>query len=192
MSKTLLWLLAAIVVIAAAIAVFSNGGEEGSEISGNQVGNQAQEMEAEHMEEEAMVSSEDEDFIGSMRALMARGEAMTCTFAQNTPETGDMKGSIYVHGERLRADFSSQHPEFGSSESSVINDGSVGYTWGSNPQGSVAVKFALSPDQDSRGESGSVDFDQELNFKCRKWSVDEAKFSPPSDIKFMDFSGTLQ
>jgi len=144
------------------------------------------------VEEEAM-TNEDFSDANSLRALIALGRDLTCDFVHDDPETGRSEGTVFLSGERMRGDFriTANGTEM---ESHVIRNGSTGYTWGTTPMGTVAIMFDISQEDDiaSSNEGESVDLDQNLEFECSAWSVDESKFAPPSDLDFQNVSAQMQ
>lgn len=142
------------------------------------------------MMEEGKIESE--DFTGSIKDLFLAGKDVTCDFS-HTNDFGTTEGTIYVKAgdEKFRGDFTIEQTDVGTFESHIINEKTVGYTWGSSPYGEVAIKFPILEElSDSDSSEDTFDPDQEVDYKCRAWKVDESKFTPPSDVQFMDFTTT--
>lgn len=160
----------------------------------------ADEMEGveDMMEENEDVMEEfDQSGRGSLSALMAFGQNITCDFTYAPEEGGTTEGTVYIASERMRGDFVML--ENGSEyEMHVINDTEYGYTWGKGPEGEMAMKFPVSEDDDSSIHENDRDdsyepigMDEDVEYECKRWGVDESKFTPPSDVTFMDFSAQM-
>ena len=138
---------------------------------------------------------------GTFRDLLALGTNVMCTISY-TPKDfeGKIEGTVYVSGENMRADFF-MSSAIGNIETSVINTGDTGYTWGTTPMGEIALMFETSTNiqdtqaiQDSSEPTDEVPFnmDENISYTCERWSVDKSKFVPPSDINFVDFKANLE
>src|SRR5690606_25595437 len=96
------------------------------------------------------------------------------------------KGTVYITGPKIRGDFTSsvEVPGLVSMDvtSHMISDGEFIHTWTS--LSNEGYKNAVSSKTEANTETGAVSFDQNLNYKCNPWNVDESKFLLPSDITF--------
>jgi len=138
----------------------------------------------------------DDSFVGSIKDLMAKAMPLMCTFSAET-EDGDMEGTVYVHGEKVRTDTSMDVPELGNVDTHYISDGTWAYTWGAHMEQGIKMNLAdlegETPDASEMalGEyegdyKGTVDMDGRFAYDCKPWMVDSSKFAPPSDVTFMD------
>jgi len=144
--------------------------------------------------EEKMTSDDDVSGEGTLRALLALGKNLTCDFVHDDPESGRSEGTVYLSGERMRGDFTIT-ANGTVMESHVIRDGDTGYTWGSTPAGTMAITFTISEEEQvvASGKSEqSINLDQNLEYSCTPWNVDESKFQPPADLNFQDISAQMQ
>ena len=144
--------------------------------------------EMEEVMESTNVSGE-----GTLRALIALGQDLSCDFVYDDEETSRSEGTVYLSGEKMRGDFTITM-DGAEMESHIIRDGATGYTWGTTPAGSVAIMFELS-EEDVEGEASSeqsIDLDQNLTYDCDVWSVDESKFVPPADLDFQNISAQME
>lgn len=136
-----------------------------------------------------------EKFSGSMNELLSRGKAMKCDF---TVSDKDYKqtSTIYVDGKNMRLDgviTMAGQPE---TKTHMIADESYNYIWSEDKTG-MGIKMktgdvnANAGDSTAKAEDTKVDMNMKLDMDCGKWSPDATVFTPPSDVKFSDFSEML-
>lgn len=122
------------------------------------------------------------EFNGSMKELVARGGDYMCTFTQTT-DVADSSGTVYISGERLRGDFKSHEKVSDTDvESHMIRDGGFAYVWSS----AMPTGFKMVVDDSASTDSNSTGFDynQQLDYSCNSWTVDESQFSLPAGVEF--------
>lgn len=104
--------------------------------------------------------------------------------------------TIYVSGEKMRGDFVMQlKQDGGAMKASTIQKDGVGYTWGDSPFGSFATKInleAINGSEVAGKKDQPVDFNEELDYSCRKWNADNSKFDLPAGVNFSDISAGVQ
>lgn len=92
---------------------------------------------------------------------------------------------------------------------SMISDGEYSYIWDSASDQGIKMKFNPAdeekmkeyeaygeelmkdlPKSETTSSDDTTPFDQnqDMKYDCNRWTVDAAKFTPPSDIVFVDFS----
>lgn len=135
-------------------------------------------------------------FSGSWTDLMALGGAYTCDI-DTTSNTGagsvQTTGTVYVAGSDLRGDFSSM---VGGKmeETHMIRVGQESWVWSTAmPQGiKMMVKDSVKSG-DAVGTSGQG-FNENTSYEwdCDPWTRDSSKFSPPSNVQFMDMEAMMQ
>lgn len=124
-------------------------------------------------------------FNGSMKDLIARGGDYKCTFSHST-DVSDSSGTVYVSGQKMRGDFTSNEKVSGTtSESHMINDGEFSYVWSSAmPMG---LKMKITNDTTAGADTTSgVDVNQKLDYSCEKWNGDASQFSLPASVNFTE------
>lgn len=128
-----------------------------------------------------------ESFTGNLTQLFAFGKNITCTFTQNDEDvTGT--GTIYVSGNRMRGDFVMNFNQGeGTLSASTIQKDNTIYSWGSSPFGDFSTKVAMQAD-DISDDSDGIDFDEDIDYNCKKWDVNNSMFVPPSDVQFDDIN----
>lgn len=138
-------------------------------------------------EKENEINSSEESFNEktSMSALVKKGGNYMCTVSHGT-EVGDTKGTVYIAKDKIRGDFTTNITvagmgDMGNIDTHMISDGESTYTWSSaSPEG-----FKGPIDSESQtGSSSQVPTNQELDYKCVGWTVDDSKFSLPTNITF--------
>ena len=135
----------------------------------------------------------------SLEELAKLGENLQCSFKYTDQTTGSVSsGTVFVAGSKTAGHFQTNDPTSGEIKSNMINDGTFVYTWlDSEKQGTKfqipesaqdATPEGTSPDQ----SNNSVDTNQNYEFNCDKWNVDESHFTPPADVQFMDLTAQQQ
>ncbi len=136
----------------------------------------------------------------SLKELMNMGTSQMCTFSYSD-DNGSVEGTSYTADGKVRTDFSGNQPEMGAYTGSMIFDSEYMYSWTSNmPQGvKMAVTDALQEDieeeiESSQQEDYQQQFDpnQEVEYNCSNWNVDNSVFTPPSDITFIDMTQQME
>ncbi len=134
-----------------------------------------------------------ETFSGSLRQLLARGQNVTCDFAQEQ-DGASVTGTAYVAGagSRVRVDYAATASGY-TMTGSTIHDGSDAYVWGNSPIGTFAIK-TTSDEQvsESKTSQQGIDLEQSGNYSCSPWVVDASKFELPEGIEFKDMAAQIQ
>jgi len=132
-------------------------------------------------------ASEDDSAIGRFADMVRSGRSYQCTF-EYQDETNESSGTVYMTGgaERLRGDFDITDSQAGAMEMHMIRDGGYNYLWGSTmPQG---IKTAVTANEMLFEEGDNSPVDENVDYECRRWNVDESKFSLPTGVEFQDMS----
>ena len=147
---------------------------------------------------ESQTGNDSTAFTGSITDLFKRSENVTCNFS-STDQTSNASttGTIYLASDqKMRGDFTTTTTE-GTFTSHVINDSEYMYSWGDQlPQGMKMKAIdpeAVNNDQPTPDSpSHGVDLNQEFTYDCSSWTVDQSKFTPPSNIQFQDFTQQME
>lgn len=138
----------------------------------------------------------------SMRELLGQGKNQKCTFSVS--ETGDdniqssTTGTIYIAGNKIAEDveIKSSDETIGNVSMKVISDGTYMYSWSPDNKNSGMKVKITEPSTDATDsediENQNVDMDKKMDLSCSNWTVDNSKFTIPSDIKFNDIDQTLE
>ena len=135
---------------------------------------------------------QEEIFNSSPSEMIKLGKSLHCTFSYNLEGEMASSGEFYLDGknERFRSETMVKDVQNNMEmQSTMIFDENLMYSWSTTP-GYPAIKMTVQtenePDIDIE-ESEQLDWDQNAQYKCKKWNVDDSKFIPPKDIDFVDF-----
>jgi len=124
---------------------------------------------------------------GKLADIFNLGQNVTCTYS--SPEGS---GTMYVSGDRFRADFSTPDGMTGS----VIGDKDYTYIWNSGmEQGYKMKNESESLEGDLEGNEASKEFfdpEQNVDYECKPWTVNSSMFQVPTDREFIDFSAQME
>ena len=126
----------------------------------------------------------------SLRALMNFANNQHCTFSDTESAS---EGEVYVGNGKMRGNFET------TSDSEVLNshmisDGTNMYVWFDGAEeGFTASLSDIEAMSDSFAGSGqkTVDFDQQVDYDCNPWAVDNTVFNLPGGIEFKDFGAMM-
>jgi hypothetical protein len=121
----------------------------------------------------------------SLRALIAKGQSISCTFNQTLDGVAS-SGTVYVANGKMRGDFVSKPSNTAAVNSHVIVDGQTMFAWSDGV--SQGVKVTLDAQKQGQANGSGPDLEKEIDYKCSPWSADTAKFATPSTITFIDLS----
>lgn len=137
---------------------------------------------------------------GSLGAILGFGDNVRCEF-KTSYEGQTSEGTLVTDGERFRMESTLEDPISGVMTSNIINDGTHTYTWGKSPQGEMAIKMAnpeveegdsFDYDETMPNDDSYVDFEQEVEYDCDRWRVDDSAFVPPDDVDFMSMEDMMR
>ena len=137
--------------------------------------------------EGSMEQKEENAGEGTLGALIARAGSWTCTVKTDI-ENAPSEGVAYIADGQIRADFTSTI-QGKAVVSHMISADSYIHTWSdAYPQG---VKMKI-PEGDAAAstEYGGVSYDSHVDYDCNPWIKDGSKFTPPSDVTFMEFDAS--
>ncbi len=127
----------------------------------------------------------------SIADVLGTTDTKQCSF--NTTIAGrQTSGTIYFSNKRLFMTYSASKDGKTTSGSMIVTNGSQ-YVWDNGSK--KGVKFSFSSDQaaqEASNQAEGVDVNQKYNFSCKAWTVDESKFTPPSDVTIQDLSQLQQ
>ena len=138
----------------------------------------------------------------SLRDLITLGKNQKCVVATSTTNEDGVKtdtvGTIYISGKKVAQEVSviSSDKKTLNVNMNMISDGEFMYSWNteSKTQG-MKIKITDPSDggvQNTNGQSGNVDLDNKVDMKCSGWTVDNSKFTIPTDVKFTDLSEMIK
>lgn len=150
--------------------------------------------------------------------LMKLGENYTCTFSdtsEGTAVSGTVY--VAGKDNKFRTDYvttvaasevtgNGASAESRTQTGSMISDGEYSYIWDSASDQGIKMKFDPTDEEtmkeyESYGKEAAknmpksesddttpFDQNQDMKYDCNRWNVDASKFTPPTDVVFMDFS----
>lgn len=136
-------------------------------------------------------SGETAEGSGTLAELMKKGGAYKCEVAvKPTQENANTEssGTVYVGGGKMRGDFSTVVAALGGKavESHMISSEGYVYTWSDlMPQG---VKMKVDASGEAPAQQG-MDAYTAVDYRCSPWSVEESRFTVPSNVTFTLMGG---
>jgi len=126
----------------------------------------------------------------SLRALIALGKNLVCTFKETDADTST-SGTMYIAsaGNQFRGDFTVKTNADGTINGHMIKQGDYIYSWSDAATQGSKMKAEAESDTE---ESDTVGLDDEAEYDCKSWNVDNSKFKLPSNIEFVDISAFMQ
>lgn len=131
----------------------------------------------------------------TLNQLFARGENLECTYSYTDDSGNSNNGTAYFSGERMYGEFTVAQSEGQTLQSSVLKVDGYQYVWDkSTNQGYKLDLSTIDIDTDATVENNDQgpDQDEEFDFNCTSWNVDESKFEVPGDVTFVDNSQIIQ
>jgi hypothetical protein len=128
--------------------------------------------------------NKEETIQGSIKSLIAGGKAVKCSFSKTTNEV-TIAGTVYAGNGKVREDYSSTAAKT-AVEGHMIVDGKTGYMW-NDAMKDQGFKFDMTAPQPTSGaskKSQTPDINQDINFSCQGWNVDNAVFALPAGVTF--------
>lgn len=164
-----------IIIVIAAVAVFTLSKKTPKTSEETPAAQQAEEQPAETTSK------------GSIKSLIGMGKNVTCTVTYPTSD-GTVNGTLYVaNDKRMRTDFVTTTSQNKQIDSHMIQDQGWSYIWSSaSPQGTKMKIEENVPTPTPGLQNQNVDVNTEVEYKCSDWSVDNSKFTPPSNIQFLE------
>lgn len=176
------WIIVGVAVLVVAVGGFFVINNSGDDSSSNN--------------EEVISSSDETTELASINSLLARGENAKCTYNYTDDAGNNSQGTAYFTGNRMFGDFSVTQVDGTSLQSNVLRLDTTQYVWDSTKK--EGYKIDLSVIETQEGESSdtsqneAVDQDEEFEFKCTSWNVDESLLEVPSDVNFIDNTAAIQ
>jgi hypothetical protein len=138
----------------------------------------------------------------SLRDLVGMGKDQTCTFdvtsSDGSSVTTSTSGTVYVSGSNLAENLQivSSDKNEAVQNLNIISDGTYIYTYG-NAEKLPGMKFKITAlptgtTSATTTQTQGTDMNKKINMKCSPWTVDAAKFTLPTNIKFTDLTAFMQ
>jgi hypothetical protein len=122
-------------------------------------------------------------FSGSLAELATRGGSWKCSVDSTTAQAVST-GVTYASGGKVRADFTTSVPSYGSVETHLIADGVDVYTW--SPMMPQGIKTKMTAQGSGTGPTSGqgVNTDTEYSYDCQPWTADATLFVVPTNVTF--------
>ena len=182
MDKKFIIIIAAVVVILGSAAAYLLTRD-----TDNSTSNNSQEQSSNSSKStEAMGETE-----STIAKLLGAGVSRECTYSDQSSS-----GKIYfANNNRMRMDFTSTDPDEGNGGMIITSERQ--YVWDTDSKEGFSTTYEPSSTEDHSTHSEdadtaeSMDMDKPYNFSCSNWSVDQAMFTPPADISFVDMDALM-
>ena len=128
----------------------------------------------------------------SLEALLKSNKAQECSYSSEIDGT-KMSATVYIAGGKMRTD-STVVTGGQTMKSNMIVDGQTSYVWSDGTTQGIKMTLDKLKAEENTGDDkvqAGGDFEKEFNYSCKGWTVDNSKFTPPSNIKFTDFSSMM-
>ncbi|HRN71410.1 MAG TPA: hypothetical protein PLS49_09620, partial [Candidatus Woesebacteria bacterium] len=145
---------------------------------------------------EHIISDGEGSKIMSLKDLMNLGQTQMCTFS-TTNESGTVYGTSYTADGNVRTDFNGTDQDGTTYSGGMIMDSAYAYSWTSQMDQGVKIPISAMdttmPEDQTENPNESyqkpaIDPDQQAEYSCSNWNVDNSVFTPPSNISFVDMS----
>ncbi|OGH08475.1 MAG: hypothetical protein A2152_04015 [Candidatus Levybacteria bacterium RBG_16_35_6] len=139
---------------------------------------------------ETQDNNKENGITGTIKGLLEKNLTQKCTI---TYPDNQGTGTIYVSGKKFSGDFTI-NLEGQKITSHTISDGVYFYSWADNS--TTGIKMMLSEAEKNTAPTGTEEqqktgLNEEVKYSCSGWSLDQSKFTPPSNITFSDFSNLI-
>lgn len=132
----------------------------------------------------------------SISQLLAQNQDQVCTYDTVDQQGNNNSGTVYFSDGRMSGDFSLAAPGEDAMLSHVINDGQSQYFWEEGQTEGYKLSIDQSPTTPEGSESdeqvSNINQDEDFEFNCDGWSVDESRFMPPGNVDFIDYSAQIE
>ncbi len=116
--------------------------------------------------------------------LLASNKNQQCIFS-GTVDGGQNQGTIYVSNKRMHMDYSNTNAGKVTNGSVILLPGTQ-YFWDADTK--QGAKLAISEAEIEKSQNENIEIDQEYEFRCSDWNVDDNLFTPPADVTFQDLT----
>jgi len=138
------------------------------------------------------IESSEESLSGSILSLLSQGRNLQCTFSRSD-ENGDMSGKVFLDGERMYGEFMGVMPDGQQFDTYMIRGGDFAYAWQPSTGQGTKIKIIEDESESDKEKSDSdKTLEEDFDYKCSSWVVDNSKFNPPANIEFTDLSAQME
>ena len=142
----------------------------------------------------------------TLQSMLGVGKQVKCTWKQ-TNEDMDVEGIAYVDNKKAKIEIKMKNNNPSASEQmpdmtiSTYTDGEWAYSWGGYSDQGMKFKIdeadQMAPDtnEESNGDTKNEimkNWNEEFEYDCSSWKVDNSVFQLPSDIEFKDLEQEIK
>lgn len=138
----------------------------------------------------------------SLKDLLTKASPTKCTVS-STNDMSDTSGVVYIANGNMRSDFTTTMKGTAGSgkviASHMIVDSTMSYMWGDEAGMKMGIKMArtdtLSAGQNQetpQANQFAIDMNQQSDYDCEGWTVDQSVFVPPANIEFQDMAQMMK
>jgi len=130
---------------------------------------------------------------GTLKDLFSQGLTQKCTI---TYPNNRGTGIIYFSGKKFSGVFTMIDDKGQAVTGNSISDGTYVYAWSSASPTGIKLQLNSALENTPTGTTGTTqtaagNFNEQAKLSCSGWTLDQAKFTPPANIQFHDFSNLL-
>ena len=182
-NKTLLWVLALVIVFAggwyyfmiAPAAVTQSPNATSTPTAATSVSNTTTKTGAATTTKKPTKTTSKIVGIGTIPYLISLKQPLICSIKTTTGYS--RSGTLYVANGKVRGNFVS---------SSMIDDGTHLYAWMTGAIKGLVLLAASSASGSAIASNGGIDLATDISFACNPWTVTASVFVPPASISFFN------
>lgn len=136
---------------------------------------------------------------GTLSSLFGLGQNQVCTYETTDSEGNVTNGTAYIaaSGDKFSGSFNVSQLGGNDLTTYIIHDGTYNYMWTSESEEGYKTRIEgdeteLFDESSAESTPAGVSDEDNYDFDCRPWTLDNTKFTPPSDINFVDFSAQME
>lgn len=138
-------------------------------------------------------ANEESSMSSDLTSILKSGKTQQCSFSYDEQNGNSTSGVTYLSSDKMRTDINST-TNGKSSTIYVIRNGDDNYIWGSEFPNNTGMKMTMSIDEYASNTDSKKYFDptKKIDYSCSGWTIDSSVFTPPSNVKFQDFSAMIE
>ena len=172
------------------VFAFSLSGCFNKEKENGEQGAKQEQTQAEQNQEET--NEEEESFFGSMKDLLGGGISRKCTYEEVGENGGKTVGTLYVADNKAKSEVEFfQDGEKGVAHALIDSDWM--YSWASfMPMATKMNITKLDDGEETNAQETAGAIEKAMNYKCRPWVKNNAKFKLPAGVEFKDVTEDMK